>query len=54
MHITLTVNYANGDEFEIEAHSEDLASVPAAVEAEIARIRRPTYTSLVIVLVPKG
>lgn len=53
MDITLTVNYDDGDEYEIETQSADLASLPAAVEAEIENIGRADYSSLVIVLVPK-
>lgn len=54
MHITLTVNYDDGAEYELDTESDDFAGVQAAVEAQIANIGRPNYSSLVIVLVPKN
>lgn len=54
MRITLTINYPNGDEYEVDAECSGLAGVPDVVQAEIDKIiHQEAYSSLVIVVVPK-
>lgn len=54
MHLTITVNFSDGYETELESKATDLADISSAVAHVLLEHKLVTYSSLVIVAVPEG